>query len=154
MIPIRFPIGAALLLVQAMGALPPQGQSPPAGTLTVNVTRARNAKGKMGVGLFKSAAGFPEDDSKMVAWQIIDIDPRTLSSRAVFRDLPLGVYAVSARHDENNNGKLDKNFLGIPTEGYGISQNPKPRLRTPTFDEAKFSLKASEQAIEIRLVYR
>ena len=71
----------------------------------------------------------------------------------VFRDLPPGVYAVSVRHDENLNGKLDTNFLGIPKEGYGASNNPSKKLREPTFDEGRIELKDAEQAIEIKLIY-
>jgi uncharacterized protein (DUF2141 family) len=56
-------------------------------------------------------------------------------------------------HDENMNGKLDKNFVGAPKEGYGASNNPKKRMGPPKFDEAKFSLNKPEQTIEIKLMY-
>ena len=45
-----------------------------------------------------------------------------------------------------------RNFIGVPKESYGASNNPKKRLRSPPFDEAKFSLNAAEQAIEIKLM--
>ncbi len=50
-----------------------------------------------------------------------------------------GVYAIAAIHDENANGKLDTNFVGIPTEGIGISNNPR-LTGTPAFDDAKFNV--------------
>jgi len=43
--------------------------------------------------------------------------------------------------------------VGMPKEGYGASNNPKKKKRAPTFDEAKFFLNSSEQAIEITLIY-
>jgi uncharacterized protein (DUF2141 family) len=55
-----------------------------------------------------------------------------------------GIYGVAVIHDENNNGELDTNFLGIPTEGIGISNNPK-LLGKPTFSEAKFQLTGKMQ---------
>lgn len=131
-----------------------QAQTPQTGTLTVTITGARNAKGVFGVALFKSAKGFPEDDSQMLQPQAVAIDPKTLSAQVVFTNLPPGVYAVSARHDENKNARLDKNFVGMPQEGYGISNNPKPRMRPPRFDEASFSLSPPSQRIEIELIYR
>jgi uncharacterized protein (DUF2141 family) len=76
-----------------------------------------------------------------------------LSAQVVFADLPSGVYAVSAFHDENMNEKLDKNFVGVPKEGYGASNNPKKKMGPPTFDETKFELGASDQSVEIKLMY-
>src|SRR5271166_5413761 len=57
-----------------------------------------------------------------------------------FKGLKDGVYAVAAVHDENGNNELDTNFLGIPTEGIGISTNPRLMGR-PHFDEAQFEIK-------------
>lgn len=123
-------------------------------TLTVTVTGARNTNGTLGVALFKDAQGFPEDPSRMVQPQAVPIDAKTLSARVVFTNIPPGGCAISARHDENANGKLDKNFVGMPKEGYAISNNPKPKMRPPTFDEAKFSVKPPTQHLEIKLLYR
>jgi uncharacterized protein (DUF2141 family) len=49
-----------------------------------------------------------------------------------------GTYAVAVYHDENANVKFDKNWIGLPVEGYGISNNPTFFLRAPSFEEAKF----------------
>jgi uncharacterized protein (DUF2141 family) len=123
------------------------------GTLAVRITGARNTKGKIGVTLFQDAQGFPDNTSKAVRQQSVDIDPNTMSAQVTFKDLPQGTFAVSVLHDENGNGKMDKNFVGMPKEGYGASNNPSKKRRAPTFDEAKFSLNASEQTIEIKLIY-
>ena len=124
-----------------------------AGTLTVRVTGARNSTGKIWVTVFQDAQGFPDDPSKAVRQQSVDIDPNTMNAQVTFKDLPQGTFAVSVFHDENGNGKMDKNFVGMPKEGYGASNNPKKKKRAPTFEEAKFSLNSSEQAIEIALIY-
>jgi uncharacterized protein (DUF2141 family) len=133
--------------------LPPlSAQSVNTGTLTVRVVHARNANGEIRVALFKDAAGFPGDASLAFRTQRAQIDPHTLSATVVFTEIPQGVYAVSVFHDENGNGKLDKNFVGIPKEEYGASNNPAKKMGPPAFNEAKFSLGA-QQLLEIRLIH-
>jgi uncharacterized protein (DUF2141 family) len=130
-----------------------KAQTKETGTLTVHVTGARNTKGKIWVNLFQDAHAFPDDPSKAIQQRSVEVDPNTMSAQVTFKDLPQGSYAVSILHDENGNGKMDKNFVGMPKEGYGASNNPSKKRRAPTFDEAKFSLNASEQTIEIALIY-
>src|SRR5215470_13100836 len=141
----------ALLLWASLPSL--TGQTSGTGTLIVHVNGARNTKGKIGVSLFQSPQGFPEDTSKAIRQESVEIDPSTMSTQVVFKNLAQGTYAVSVLHDENGNGKMDKNFVGIPKEGYGASNNPKKKRRAPTFDEAKFSLNSSERTVEITLIY-
>ena len=56
-------------------------------------------------------------------------------------------------HDENMNEKLDKNFMGVPKEGYGASNNQKKKMGPPNFDETKFHVGGTEQSVEIKLMY-
>jgi uncharacterized protein (DUF2141 family) len=121
-------------------------------TLTIRVIGARNDKGKIRVALFRSAEGFPGDASKAFRLENAPIDPHTLSSQIVLTGIPSGQYAVSLFHDENMNEKLDKNFMGIPKEGYGASNNPGRKMRAPTFEEARFSHQ-TDQSLEIKLIY-
>lgn len=64
-----------------------------------------------------------------------------------------GVYAVTVYHDENGNKKFDKNFLGIPKEGYGFSNNPGFPLRRPRHSELSFKISSDPHRIEITLNY-
>jgi uncharacterized protein (DUF2141 family) len=144
-------MAAIFVILLSMGSIQSTGQT--SSTLTVNISGARNAKGKIGVTVFKSADGFPSETAKAIFRQIVDIDPHGLGANVVFKDVPTGTYAVAVLHDENGNGKMDKNLLGIPKEGYGASNNPPKKMRPPTFDEAKFSLDAREKTIEIKLIY-
>jgi uncharacterized protein (DUF2141 family) len=144
---------AGLLLALAIRFSPLEAQSTGTATLTVHVIGARNAKGKLRAALFRGAEGFPNDPSLAVHTQSADIDRQTSSAQIVFTDLPAGVYAVSVFHDENMNQKLDKNFMGVPKEGYGASNNPKKKMGPPSFEETKFQLSGSGQSIEIKLIY-
>jgi uncharacterized protein (DUF2141 family) len=56
-------------------------------------------------------------------------------------------------HDENENKELDTNFIGIPREGMGTTNNKKPKFRAPKFEEASFKLESSVYKAEIELIY-
>lgn len=122
-------------------------------SLTVRIVGARNAKGTIRAAVFRDAKAFPNNASEAVQTQAADIDPQTLSATIVFTNLPEGIYAVSVFHDENMNRKLDKNFMGIPKEGYGASKNPKKGMGPPSFEETKFQLSGTMQTLEIKLMY-
>lgn len=67
-------------------------------------------------------------------------------------ELPPGRYAVSVIHDSNSNSTLDTNFIGMPTEQYGYSNNPPLRMRMATFEECAFILPAAglQQQVTLR----
>src|SRR5438067_3601418 len=104
------------LLAPAFLALSSAAQS----RVAVRVTDFANDKGCCIVCLYNNAAAFAGKGSP-VAKRTVSITNK--SATAVFEDLPDGTYAVSVIHDANNNQKFDTNFLGIPKEGYGASQN-------------------------------
>jgi uncharacterized protein (DUF2141 family) len=68
-----------------------------------------------------------------------------------FKGLKDGVYAVAIIHDENGNSQLDTNFLGIPTEGIGVSTNPRI-FGKPRFEQGQFNLKGTA-AITVNAKY-
>jgi uncharacterized protein (DUF2141 family) len=124
--------------------------SQPTAQLTIKVTDLRNHKGQLIFGVFRSAQGFPIDSSKAVNWQI---RPADADSVVFVASLPPGAYGASVLHDENKNGKMDKNLAGIPVEGYGVTNNPKPRFRAATFDESRFTLPADGATLTISVQY-
>jgi uncharacterized protein (DUF2141 family) len=64
-----------------------------------------------------------------------------------------GTYAVSVFHDENSNGKLDTNFMGIPREGVGASNDAKGHLGPPKFDAASFHFLGGRLELKISVNY-
>ena len=64
-----------------------------------------------------------------------------------------GTYAVAVYHDENANVKFDKNWIGLPVEGYGISNNPTIFLAPPAFDEAKFEALKGATIVPVEVRY-
>lgn len=138
-----------LLLGPSTRVMPQSG----AATLTIRVSGARNNKGRVALALFQGEAGFPGDSSKALRVEQADVDAQTRTAQFVLREIPYGVYAVTVFHDENMNGKLDKNFVGAPKEGYGASNNPRKRMGPPPFNEASFTVDRPEQTMEIKLIY-
>ena len=64
-----------------------------------------------------------------------------------------GTYAIAVYHDENGNGRFDRAWTGIPREGFGVSNNPRPWLRAPTHQEAAFKFDHARPALDITLTY-
>lgn len=112
-------------------------QTTSAAEVIVNITGASSDTGSIGCGLFSSKEGFPMDLTNATLQTHV---PDNGAAVCVFKNLTAGNYAVGSVHDVNNNGKTDTNFLGIPKEAWGVSNNVRPRLRAPTFGEAQFSI--------------
>ncbi len=74
----------------------------------------------------------------------------TGSIELVFDGLAPGDYAIRVMHDDNGNGQLDRNLVGMPTEGYGFSNNPRV-MRAATFEEARFTVPEAGTSIQIVL---
>ena len=161
----RFLIVPLLIAVSgACAAAPqpnhPEGKAPPPATapasrpalarLTITVKDLRNRKGQLIFGVFKSGDGFPTVERKSVNWQVNDVTGKTVTFTA---DLPPGKYGASVLHDENRSGDMDKNLAGIPTEGYGVTNNPKPAFRAATFKEATFTLPPEGASLTISVQY-
>jgi len=71
-----------------------------------------------------------------------------------FLNVEPGTYAIAVVHDENGNGKLDKNFVGVPSEGYGVSNNKTYALSAPNWNESTFTLGANEsKTLQVKLRY-
>jgi uncharacterized protein (DUF2141 family) len=72
----------------------------------------------------------------------------------VFHNVPAGTYAVSSFHDENGNNKLDRNSLGVPSEGYGFSNDAQGTAGPPTFSQAQFTVDGkTDKSVEFSLNY-
>jgi uncharacterized protein (DUF2141 family) len=152
--PARAAALLCLVALLAAGPLAPATtaarDAEPRATLTIKVTDLRNHKGDLIFGVFKAADGFPNVKANAVDWQVKAADADSVTFTV---DLPPGKYSASVLHDENRNGKLDRNALGVPTEGYGVTNNPKPALRAATFEEARFNLPAEGAKLTISIEY-
>jgi uncharacterized protein (DUF2141 family) len=128
----------------------PVDSSPPAATLVVQVEGARNERGLLRVALFDGREGFPERSE--FAAHTISVAVGQPLTEVRFEDVEPGLWALAVLHDENENGRLDRNFLRMPTEGVGAS-NDAARRGSPRFDDARFSVPAQGSVLRIALHY-
>ena len=122
------------------------------GTIRVDVYGFENNNGKARLLLFntKQKKYFPDNDKKAQVRLVQNI----ANGRVTFfvKDISYGDYAISVHHDEDNNGEVNTNWLGIPNEGLGASNDAKGSFGPPDFDEAKFTLKSPQISLKINMV--
>lgn len=130
---------------------PDTGDFPTFGNITIKISGIKSDKGQVVVELFqKVKEKFPSPKG------VIMLEKNKIShgmSEVMFKSVPFGTYAVTIYHDVNLNGKLDKNTLGIPKEGYGFSNNPRLFIGPPSFEAASFVLKNKELSMSISMKY-
>lgn len=137
-----------VLAAVACGKPPSSGGTitlePGTSTLAISVEGLRNEKGTLYCSLFNAADGFPGPSPIVNGAREAQANQQPMSFS--WETLPAGPYAITCTHDEDDDGTLDANFLGIPTEGYGVTNNVYPSNRAPSFDEAKVTLTDAQQA--------
>jgi uncharacterized protein (DUF2141 family) len=104
-------------------------------TLALDFTGMKSNKGNLYVAIYNKEEHFLK---KPIKGTIVKIQNKKAS--VTLKDIPTGVYAVSAFHDANNNKKLDTNFLGIPKEAIGISNDATGFMGAPKYKDAKFKV--------------
>ena len=147
--PKIFLLASTIALVVAVSfPAPLSAQARERGAVALTITGILAVKGQIKIALFNSSETWLGDhpvynatvevDSKVVTWKISDI--------------PYGDYGIALFHDENKNGKMDKNFLGIPQEPYGFSNNMRVTFGPPSWDKSKFVVKSAitELSIEVK----
>ncbi|MBU2930266.1 DUF2141 domain-containing protein [Winogradskyella psychrotolerans] len=108
-------------------------------TLTVNVVEADTNDGKMFIALYNAEGDFLKTKYKATISAI-----KNKQCTITFNGIPEGIYAVSVFHDENDNGKMDTNFMHIPKEDYGCSNGATGFMGPPKWEDAKFDIKADK----------
>ncbi|QBQ53937.1 DUF2141 domain-containing protein [Nitrosococcus wardiae] len=116
----------------------------------VNILNIKNSAGAVACALFEAPDGFPNEFMRS-AVNLMMIKVRDKEAHCHFIDIPLGTYALAVIHDENRNGKLDTNWLGVPTEGYGFSSGAKALMSAPSFDAASFPYDGGNLELTISL---
>ena len=119
-----------------------------AGTITVKITGFENDMGECWLALDNSEEIYESDDSVFIG-KILPIVNKEVIIQ--IDSLPYGIYAIRVFHDENSNGELDSNILGIPTEDYGYSNNVSAWFGPPSWERAKFLFNGKEMSIGVSI---
>ena len=121
-----------------------------AGELSVTISDIRNDSGYVLAAVYDSEASFLKPPLARVSVKF-----KAAQGKLAFAlpDLPPGKYAIVAFHDENDNGKLDRNSLGVPTEGFGFSNDARGTGGPPSFAAAAVTFDGATKALKIPLDY-
>ena len=104
-------------------------------TVTLQFEGMKSNKGNLYVAIYDKEDSFLKKPIKGTIVKIVD-----KKATVTLKDIPAGMYAVSAFHDANDNKKMDTNFLGIPKEPTGMSNNAKGFMGPPKYKDAKFNV--------------
>ena len=121
----------------------------PQTSLEVKVYNIKSAQGTIRVGLFTSEENFLKE---AVEGKIVKASGSEVT--VVFENLKSGKYALSVIHDENANGELDTNMMGLPKEGFGFGNNAMGMFGPPDFEETIVVIQDNGKSTqEIKLKY-
>ena len=105
--------------------------------LTLNITNIKIIKGEIKIAIYSDKKSFL---TKGEEYRRFSFKVTQSLEKCLITNLPKGDYAIALFQDENSDGKCNSNFLGVPKEGYGFSNNYKPVLFAPSFSDCKFSI--------------
>jgi uncharacterized protein (DUF2141 family) len=137
---------AAAFVLASLFALPARSAEL---SLEVALTGVKDARGQVRVGLYADAKTFRKE-AQALAVQTAPAAAGTVRVR--FTGLAPGRYAIMAYHDEDGNGELNRRLGMFPTEGYGLSNNPKV-MGPPAFEDSAFELPLPDGALRIEIRY-
>ncbi len=118
----------------------------------VEISNIKNSTGNIACGIFGSPEGFPKKFQGSARTIIIKKIQKT-QAQCNFADIPPGTYSIAVIHDENMNGELDANWMGVPTEGYGFSNTTIDEFGAPAFSAASFRYDGQNLDLTIELKY-
>jgi len=153
-VPVCLPgalLAAGLLLSSQAGWLARPAEAQMKGNLTIQLEGLQDQKGKICINLFSSNKGFPDSRQTALRHQCQPIQEIPLTIN--FTNLVAGSYVVAVFHDRNNDGKLNRNGSGIPTEGVGFSNNPVVRTGPPAYGKCVFLVAGPNTSLKIRMRY-
>jgi uncharacterized protein (DUF2141 family) len=121
------------------------------GNLEIKLNSLKNTKGRVCLTVFSGPKGFPAGGkgSSLKSSRCIAASGTTVT----FTNLPLGNYAIAAIHDSNSDGKLNTNPLGVPSEGFGFSNNPPLRFGPASFADSQVFVSGTKTVVQIQMRY-
>jgi uncharacterized protein (DUF2141 family) len=116
--------------------------------LEITIKNIKSDKGNLRAGIFKEKETFLKNATY---GKVVKAHKNEL--KIIFDDLPPGTYAISVIHDENENGKLDSNMIGIPKEGFGFANDAMGTFGPPAFEKASITVETQKVSITITMKY-
>lgn len=140
-----------LLFIVSIVSLSTKQKSLNSSTLVVQIEGLKSQNGTLLLAIYNNKEDFPSNASKAYSKKVLKISNNVVQTE--LKNVPFGWYAIAVLHDENNNQSMDKNMIGIPKEGYGMSNNAHKSLGIPSWDDAKIRVENERCTARIRLKY-
>ena len=121
-----------------------------AARLIVTIDGLHSVQGNVFVGLYASPSKFLNGNQTDAMRRV---GASTAPITVTFDNLPPGTYAVGAYHDENANDHLDTNLLGLPIEGYALSNGVRAVFSKPDFYKAAFTVGVGDKPVALHIRY-
>src|SRR3979411_1918857 len=121
-----------------------------AARIIVTIDGLHSAQGNVFIGLYATPSKFLNGNQND-AMKKVRASPGPIT--VTFDNLAPGTYAVGAYHDENGNDHLDTDFLGLPVEGYALSNGGRAVMAKPTFQQAAFTVGAGDKPVSLHIRY-
>jgi uncharacterized protein (DUF2141 family) len=143
--PRILPILRASVLPAVLAAWPPVG-SAAASTVQITVHGVRNNRGHIRIGICRKN----EFLSEACRYHAV-VPARAGDVMVSIADVPPGQYGVAAYQDEDDSGKLKRNFFGMPKEDLGFSRDPSLRFGPPSFAQSAIPIGNENARIALTL---
>lgn len=117
--------------------------------LRVNIDNINSLQGQIQIIIYNTKEDFLKDEK---GFKLLHFDINVNKMECLIENLPAGIYAVAILHDKDGDGKCAKNWLGVPTEGYGFSNNFRPKFAPPKFEDVNLTID-KDTTINIKLIY-
>lgn len=140
----------AKLILASICFIPVVGSGQSA-ALTIEITNIRFEKGWIRLGLYNHPDQFPVNPSRTFEFKKTSLKEGMME--IILDDLLPGTYAISLLDDVNGNDQMDYKLIKIPGEGFGFSNNVKPRLKHPPYDHVSFRIPEGPSKIRIEMQY-
>ena len=116
--------------------------------LIIKISNIEKIKGEIKIGVFNSDSSFLKEGAALKNYSV-KVEKNT--AIITITNLPKGEYAISMYHDENSDNECNRNFIGIPKEAYGFSNNNKPKMAAPKYKDCKFSF-SENKTLHIKMI--
>jgi uncharacterized protein (DUF2141 family) len=117
--------------------------------IVVSVNNIKSNSGIIKVCVFDKETGFPEKTN--IALKCVNSTAKKGVMQVKIEGIVPGKYAIAAHHDENNDGKFNTNFIGIPKEAAGASNGAKGKMGPPKFTDAVIAIDKNKTQISITI---
>lgn len=117
--------------------------------LTLIIGNLKSTSAPVIVSVYGTTSKFPDPHGQLKEYKF---KPHGNVLTAKITNLKFGTYAIATYQDENSSGEIDKNFIGMPTEGYAFSKNFKPTVKAPNFDQCRFDYNKTANTLTINMI--